>query len=65
MFPTWLSGAALVLQPDRVPDSLEALAELIEQQRVSVVNLPTAYWHVWAEAVGRNAARVPDCRRSW
>jgi len=46
LFSTWLSGATLVLRSDMslaVPEFLE----WIEQQKITVLDLPTAYWHEW------------------
>src|SRR3990172_12407055 len=45
IFPTWLSGAAVVLWPAAA--AVKDFLEFIEQQEITVVNLPAAYWHEW------------------
>ena len=62
IFPTLLAGAAIVLQRERVVDST-ALLRLIEQQRVSVLNLPARFWQEWLESLEREGARLPECVR--
>ncbi len=44
IFPTWIAGGTLVLRSDDVP-STDELAELVQRHRVSLLDLPTAYWH--------------------
>ena len=45
MFPTWLSGCAVILRPnDSILDPAQFL-KFVEKERISVLNLPTAYWH--------------------
>ncbi|MGA8150806.1 MAG: amino acid adenylation domain-containing protein [Terriglobales bacterium] len=46
-FITWLSGATLVQRTDETPLAVPEFLEWIEQQRVTVLDLPTAYWHEW------------------
>jgi len=63
IFPTWLAGATLVL---RSADRLAAIPEfcqLIEQEQLTVVDLPTAYWHEWVAELAQANATVPACLR--
>ena len=46
LFITWLSGATLVLRSE-MPLAVPEFLEWIEQQHVTVLDLPTAYWHEW------------------
>lgn len=50
IYPTLLAGAAIVLRPTAVPGAQELLQSIVAQQ-VTVLNLPTAYWHVFVEAL--------------
>lgn len=50
IYPTLLAGAAIVLRPAAVPGAQELLQSIVAQQ-VTVLNLPTAYWHVFVEAL--------------
>ncbi|WP_262946717.1 amino acid adenylation domain-containing protein, partial [Xenorhabdus indica] len=55
IFATLAAGATLVLRPSemRVPDS--AFARFLQQQKITVTDLPTAFWHLWVQemAAGR------------
>ena len=51
--PTWASGATLLLPAESVPSYAE-LEKLIANEGVTVVNLPTPYWHGWVSALKMN-----------
>ncbi|HEX7335226.1 MAG TPA: amino acid adenylation domain-containing protein [Pyrinomonadaceae bacterium] len=57
IFPTWLSGATVVLWPDREHASFKDLERLVERCKVTVLNLPTPYWQEWVrDLAGRKAS---------
>ncbi len=62
IFPTLLAGATIVLQRERVLEAT-ALLRLIEQEQVSVLNLPARFWQEWLEGLERKGARLPECIR--
>ncbi|MGN6642113.1 MAG: amino acid adenylation domain-containing protein, partial [Verrucomicrobiota bacterium] len=45
LFPSWLSGAAVVMRTDDTISSTETFLEFVRTENLSVVNIPTAYWH--------------------
>jgi amino acid adenylation domain-containing protein len=45
IFPTWIAGATLILRMEDTPLGAREFARWIGEQRVSVLDLPTAYWH--------------------
>ncbi|PHM33529.1 non-ribosomal peptide synthetase [Xenorhabdus innexi] len=55
IFATLASGATLVLRtPDiRIPDA--SFTRFLQEQRITVSDLPTAFWHLWVQemAAGR------------
>lgn len=57
LYPTWLSGATLVLRPEDLPASAEMFHRFITQERLTVLDLPTAYWHQWVTHL--SPAEVP------
>jgi amino acid adenylation domain-containing protein len=57
IFPTWLCGGAVVPRPPGLFPSFGELAELITRHGITVVDLPTAYWHEWVGELQR--ARTP------
>jgi amino acid adenylation domain-containing protein len=63
IFPTWLSGATVVL-----PETSEIIAytdflQLVEQQKLTIFELPTAYWDQWVYELSRKQIRPPACVR--
>jgi len=63
IFPTLMVGGVVVPRAgDQVP-SVTDLLEQIRNDQVTVVNLPSGYWHEWAEAMENGAARLPTCLR--
>ncbi|PHM46098.1 Amino acid adenylation [Xenorhabdus mauleonii] len=51
IFPTLASGAALVLRPAhiKVPDM--GFVNFLREQKVTIINVPTAFWNHWVEEV--------------
>jgi len=60
IFPTLLSGATLVLRNDEVLLSGNELTELIDKYELTVLDLPTAYWHEWVYELALMGKRVPE-----
>ena len=48
IFPTLLTGASLVLLPDGMTDDYRRFMEFIQLERITVLDMPTAYWHKMA-----------------
>jgi amino acid adenylation domain-containing protein len=46
-FPAWVTGAAVVLAPARLPDTVADFAAFLTATEVSMVNMAAAYWHKW------------------
>ena len=51
IFPTWLAGGTLVFMPDGMLESPERLFRFIKQKNITLLNLPTSYWHEIADTV--------------
>ena len=47
LFITWLSGATLVFRCEDMPIAVPEFLSWIKQNQVTVLDLPTAYWHEW------------------
>ena len=45
LYPTLISGGALVLRPDEISTSLTAFFEFIAAEKITILDLPTAFWH--------------------
>lgn len=63
LFPTWLAGGALVITTRHLISGEADLAELAERERVTVMELPTAYWHEWVRELHRQDRTLPSCLR--
>lgn len=55
IFPTFLVGGRLVLRPEDLTSSTDRFLDFVEQREITVLNLPTAYWHELTEAVQTRA----------
>ena len=57
IFPTLLSGAAVVILPLATQSSIARFSGFLAERSVSVVNLPVSYWREWtAFTSGKNDA---------
>lgn len=64
IFPTLLCGATLVLRPPTPVPGISEFECWVREQRLTMLDLPTAYWHTWVESFDESApAPVPDCVR--
>lgn len=63
IFITWLSGATLVLRPEQMPLAVPEFLEWIGGERVTVLDLPTAYWHEWVHHLPQLKQPAPQSLR--
>jgi len=63
LFPSWISGASVILRSEDMVASSTALWQAIEQQRLTVLNLPTAYWHQWVHSLSLSNQLLPQTLR--
>ena len=62
LYPTFWAGGRVVLLPTAAPTSAE-IERVIADAGVTVVNLPTSYWHQWAADLSRSGRRLPESVR--
>lgn len=62
IFLAFAHGATLVLRDDAMLESPRNFADALTRHRISVLDLPTAYWHELAWALDRGFT-PPDCLR--
>lgn len=60
LFPAWACGATVVLRPDELAGSITGFEHFVDKHRISVVDLPTAYWHEWV----RRIRQIPESLRT-
>jgi len=63
IFPALIGGAALVLRNDTMLSSAPAFFGACADWGITVVDLPTAYWHELTAHLSRSRLRVPDSIR--
>ncbi len=59
IFSALLSGASIFLPSEKVIDSV-GLLRLIEEEKLSVLNLPAPLWHSWVRELAATDRRVPQ-----
>ncbi|HZW34326.1 MAG TPA: amino acid adenylation domain-containing protein, partial [Isosphaeraceae bacterium] len=53
IFPAWCTGSAVVLRDgDELLDPTR-FTDWIERERITVVDLPTGYWHAWVDRLAQ------------
>ncbi len=60
IFPTLLAGASLVLWK---PETANVISDFVEQQQLTVLNLPAQYWHTWVLDFTEKNQTLPACLR--
>jgi predicted O-methyltransferase YrrM len=63
IFPTLLCGAAIVINGDEHAPAATDLLRVIEQLRITGMELPTAYWHEWVRILSARETRPPETLR--
>ena len=59
IFPSWISGASLILRPSQELETFGDFRQFIKRERLTVLNPPTAYWHEWVTALTRTKEELP------
>ncbi|MGH9901127.1 MAG: condensation domain-containing protein, partial [Pyrinomonadaceae bacterium] len=63
LFPTWLAGASLVLRTEQSVASFDDFLRFVREEELTVLNLPTPYWHEWVSELSRTGAPLPPSLR--
>lgn len=62
LFPCWLSGACVVLHP-HILLSARDFSRFIENERLTILNLPTSYWYEWISYLSSSNLNLPSALR--
>lgn len=60
VFLTLCTGATLVIRTREMTESVPQFLRAVDQLRISVLDLPTAYWHELAYTVSTGTTPLPD-----
>ena len=63
IFPTWAAGGTVVFRPAGVPAFGSGFVGWVERERISILNLPTAFWHAWVADLAAAGATLPASLR--
>lgn len=63
MFPAWLAGAAVVFREPETPLVPSAFLRWIDEKKISVLDLPTAYWHELVHGLVNHDRPLPESLR--
>ncbi|PYC68196.1 acyl-CoA synthetase [Streptomyces tateyamensis] len=63
ILPTLTAGAALVLDQDAHSGSFPRFLRLVARERVTVLDLPTAFWHELVRHLTDQGEQLPSCLR--
>lgn len=63
IFPTLMSGATLVLSPHEKVSAVDELIELAQKEGLTILDLPTAYWHELAFELDHYSKQLPSTVR--
>ena len=64
VFPVLVAGGAVVLRPDEGLPTVAAFLRFLEERRLTLASLPSAYWHEWVAAMSRGTERFPSALRA-
>ncbi|HET6178196.1 MAG TPA: amino acid adenylation domain-containing protein [Candidatus Sulfotelmatobacter sp.] len=60
IFPAWISGARLVLKTEDMPLTAGEFLRWIRARKISVLDLPTAYWHELVHQLSEAHQALPE-----
>jgi amino acid adenylation domain-containing protein len=63
MFPAWAVGATVVQRPPDLPLSGLPLLRWLGKESITVLDLPTAFWHEWVRDLADNSGPLPKSLR--
>ncbi|MBW3570415.1 MAG: amino acid adenylation domain-containing protein [Gemmatimonadetes bacterium] len=58
IFPTWAAGGAVVFRPAAVAGFGAEFMAWLARERVTVLNVPTAFWHAWVHDLAASGAAL-------
>lgn len=63
ILPTLTGGATLVFDSDAHAGSLPRFLRMVERQAITVLDLPTAFWHELVHHLAETREALPECLR--
>ncbi len=63
IFPTWAAGGTVVFRPESVAGYGAEFMAWLAREGVTVLNVPTAFWHAWVADLAATQAALPPSVR--
>jgi aspartate racemase len=63
IFPTWISGGALVVREEDASLVVGDFLQWVDRNRVTALDLPTAYWHELVRELAESSLSLPQSLR--
>jgi len=63
IFPTWFAGGCVVPREDHTPLAASQFLRWIETRKISVLDLPTAFWHELVHDLAESGQELPRSLR--
>jgi amino acid adenylation domain-containing protein len=63
ILPTWFAGGCVIPRGEHTPLTAAEFLRWIEAQEITVLDLPTAYWHELAHELAENEQALPESLR--
>lgn len=63
LIPSLTAGATIVLRTTEMAESMAALLAAVEREQLTLLNLPTAFWHVLVDHLSTSGLMLPACVR--
>ncbi|HEX5736598.1 MAG TPA: amino acid adenylation domain-containing protein, partial [Blastocatellia bacterium] len=60
VFSPLISGSTIVVGHNKSVESIEELLDRCDRQALSVLNLPSAYWHEWVSQMTAGEVKMPE-----
>jgi len=63
LFPSWISGATVVLREQEILSSSRNFLQFVEREHITILDLPTAFWHEMTNGMRLFGDSLPICVR--
>jgi amino acid adenylation domain-containing protein len=63
IFPTWIAGGTVVMRTEEMPLAGSGFLRWIRERGITVLDLPTAYWHELVRELTESGASLPKSLR--
>jgi amino acid adenylation domain-containing protein len=63
IFPTWIAGGTVVMRTEEMPLAGSGFLRWIRQRGITVLDLPTAYWHELVRELAESGESLPKSLR--